>query len=53
MNLTFRLTLSFLIVISLAGLTMARGADERLRDSLISPAIPMVLPAALSKLRLV
>ena len=31
MNLTFRLTLSFLIVISLAGLTMARGADERLR----------------------
>ena len=30
MNLTFRLTLSFLIVISFAGLTMARGTDERL-----------------------
>jgi len=26
-----RLTLSFLIVICLAGLTMARGADERLK----------------------
>lgn len=31
MNLTFRLTLSFLIVISFAGLTMARGTDERLK----------------------
>ena len=31
MNFTFRLTLSFLIVISFAGLTMARGADERLK----------------------
>ena len=31
MNLTFRLTLSFLIVISFAGLTMARGVDERLK----------------------
>lgn len=31
MNTTFRLTLSFLIVISFAGLTMARGVDERLR----------------------
>src|SRR5262245_4653845 len=30
MNLMFRLTLSFLIVLSFAGLTMARGADERL-----------------------
>ena len=30
MNLTFKLTLSFLIVISFAGLTMAHGADERL-----------------------
>lgn len=29
MNLTVRLTLSFLIVISFAGLTMARGAGER------------------------
>jgi len=31
MNLTFRLTLSFLIVISLAGLTRAHGLDERLK----------------------
>jgi len=31
MNLTFRLTLSFLLVISFAGLTMARSADERLK----------------------
>ena len=31
MKLTLRLTLSFLIVISFAGLTMARGADERLK----------------------
>ena len=31
MNLTFRLTLSFLIVIGFAGLTMAHGADERLK----------------------
>src|SRR5262245_3470432 len=30
MNSTFRLTLSFLIVICLAGLTMAHGADDRL-----------------------
>ena len=31
MNLTLRLTLSLLIVISFAGLTMAHGADERLK----------------------
>ena len=31
MNFTFRLTLSFLIVICFAGLTMAHGADERLK----------------------
>ena len=31
MKLTFRLTLSLLIVVSFAGLTMARGADERLK----------------------
>jgi hypothetical protein len=31
MNLTFRLTLSFLIVICLAGLTMAHDAVERLK----------------------
>ena len=31
MNLTFRLTLSFLIVICLAGLTRAHGLDERLK----------------------
>ena len=31
MNLTFRLTLSFLIVICFAGLTMARGTEERLK----------------------
>lgn len=31
MNLTVRLTLSFLIVISFAGLTMAASADERLK----------------------
>ena len=31
MNLTFRLTLSFLIVIGLAGLTVAYGADERFK----------------------
>lgn len=31
MNLTIKLTLSFLIVISFAGLTMAHDADERLR----------------------
>ena len=31
MNLTFRLTLSFLIVVSFAGLTIARGAGERLK----------------------
>jgi len=31
MTSRFRLALSFLIVISFAGLTMARGADERLR----------------------
>ena len=31
MNLTFRLTLSLLIVICFAGLTMAHGADERLK----------------------
>ena len=31
MNLTFRLTLSFLIVISFAGLTMAHGSDERFK----------------------
>ena len=31
MNLMFRLTLSFLIVISFAGLTMARDVDERLK----------------------
>lgn len=30
MKLMFRLTLSFLIVISFAGLTMAHGANERL-----------------------
>lgn len=30
MKSTFKLTLSFLLVISFAGLTMARGADERL-----------------------
>jgi hypothetical protein len=30
MNSTLRLTLSFLIVISFAGLTMAHGVDERL-----------------------
>ncbi len=34
-----RLTLSFIIVISIAGLSMARGADERLRiaDSASDP----------------
>jgi len=31
MNTTLRLTLSFLIVICCAGLTMARGADERIK----------------------
>lgn len=31
MTSTFRLALSFLIVISVVGLTMARGADDRLR----------------------
>lgn len=31
MNSMFRLALSFLIVISFAGLTMAHGADERLK----------------------
>jgi hypothetical protein len=31
MNSTFRLTLSFLIVICFAGLTMARGVDEQLK----------------------
>ena len=31
MNLTFRLTLSFLIVLGFAGLTMAHGGDERFK----------------------